>query len=194
MTLVPMLEKSQTDGEARATLDRGEQMWGRLLNTWMVLANTPDILTAYLPFLRSVAGPGELNQRIKELVAVQVAIDTHCLYTASHRCASAGKQGISEADLEALAVGDLSGFSEPEKLAIELARELTARPTERRYDEAPQLVSPELLAAVQATFPPAALVELVLSIALWNALARFHRTMGLELDMPEPPAGVRAAL
>jgi hypothetical protein len=37
-------------------------------------------------------------------------------------------------------------------------------------------------------------MELVLSISLWNALCRFHRTMGLELDMPEPPEGVRAAL
>jgi AhpD family alkylhydroperoxidase len=194
MTLVPMLEKSQTDGEARATLDRGEQLWGRLLNTWMVLANTPDILTAYLPFLRSVAGPGELNQRIKELVAVQVAIDTHCLYTASHRCSSALRQGVAEAELDALAAGDLTGFTQPEALALQLAHELTYRPTELRYDDAPQLASPELLSEVQKTFPPEALVELVMSIAVWNALARFHRTMGLELDMPEPPASVRAAL
>jgi AhpD family alkylhydroperoxidase len=194
MTLVPMLEKSQTSGDARATLDRGEQMWGRLLNTWMVLANTPEILTAYLPFLRAVAGPGELDQRIKELTAVQVAIDTHCVYTASHRCASALKQGVTDAELEALAAGDLTRFTEPERLALELAHELTARPTEVRYDDAPQIVSPELLTTVERTFPPAALVELVLGIAVWNALARFHRTMGLELDMPEPPAAVRAAL
>jgi AhpD family alkylhydroperoxidase len=194
MTLVPMLEKSQTSGAALETLDRGEQTFGRLLNTWMVLANTPDILTAYLPFLRAVAGPGELDQRIKELTAVQVAIDNHCLYTASHRCASARKQGVSDADLEALAAGDLTRFSEAERLGLELARELTARPAEVSYDAAPQIVSPELLAGVQEAFPPAALVELVLGIAVWNALARFHRAMGLELDMPEPPAGVRAAL
>ena len=194
MTLVPMLEKSQTNGEARATLERGEQIWGSVLNNWMVLANTPDILTAYLPFVRSVAGPGELNQRIKELVAVQVAIDTHCLYTASHRCNSALKQGVSEADLAALAAGDLTGFTEPEALALQLARELTQRPTQLRYDDAPQLASKELLSEVQKTFPPEALVELVMSIAVWNALARFHRAMGLELDMPEPPPSVRAAL
>jgi AhpD family alkylhydroperoxidase len=194
MTLVPLVEKSQTSGAARETLDRGEQMWGQVLNTWMVLANTPEILTAYLPFLRAVGGPGELDQRIKELVAVQVAIDNHCLYTASHRCASARKQGVSEAELEALAAGDLARFSEPERLALELARELTTRPPQLRYDAAPQLASQELLIMVQGTFPPAQLVELVLGIAVWNALARFHRTMGLELDMPEPPAAVRAAL
>jgi AhpD family alkylhydroperoxidase len=194
MTLVPLLEKSQTAGEARATLDRGEQAFGRLLNTWMVLANTPEILTAYLPFLRAVAGPGELNQRIKELVAVQVAIDSHCLYTASHRCASALKQGVSKDDLDALAAGNLAHFTEPEVLALQLAKEMTSRPTELRYDALPQLASADLLTAVQRTFPPVALVELVMSIAVWNALVRFHRTMGLDLDMPEPPASVRAVL
>lgn len=194
MTFVPLIEKSETAGEARAVLERAEQRCGRLLHTWMALANTPNVLTAYLPFLHAVAGPGELNRRIKELTAVQVALDTHRLYTASHRCASALKHGVSEAELAALAARDLSGFSEPELLALELARELTERPTELRYHDAPQLASPRLLDAVQRTFPPAPLGELVLGIAVWNALARFHRTIGLELDMPEPPAEVRSVL
>ena len=194
MTLVPLLDKSRTNGPAREVLDRGEQLWGQVLNTWMALANTPEILVAYLPLMRAIAGPGELDQRIKELAAVQVAIDNHCLYTASHRCASARKQGIPDDDLDALAAGELNRFSKPERLAISLAHQLSERPAVVRYDAAPQLATPELLAEIQATFPPGALVELVFGISVWNALSRFHRTMGLELDMPAPPPGVRAAL
>jgi AhpD family alkylhydroperoxidase len=194
MTLVPLLEKSETTGDARATLERGEQMWGQVLNTWKALANTPDILTAYLPFLRSVAGPGALDPRVKELVAVQVAIDNHCLYTASHRCTSALKQGVSEAELDALAAGDITGFSDTEQLALALAREITLQAPLLDYDQQPQIAAPELLARAQATFTPPALVELVLGVGVWNALARFHRTLGLELDMPAPPPGVRSVL
>jgi AhpD family alkylhydroperoxidase len=194
MALVPLLDRSQTDGDARATLDRGEQLFGAVLNNWKVLANSPQLLTAYLPFLQSVAGADALDQRIKELTAIQVAIDNRCLYTASHRCASAIKQGISTDDLEALAVGDLSPFSEPERLALRLARELTVRPTNATLVEAPQIASGDRLAAAQKTFPADALVELVFSVSVWNALSRFHRTMGLELDMPKPPAGVLAAI
>lgn len=194
MALVPLLGKSETNGDARATLDRGEQMFGKLLNTWMALANCPEILTTYLPFLRAVAGPGALDQRIKELTAVQVAIDNHCLYTASHRCTSAKAQGVSEAELAALARGELERFSGPERLALQLARDMTQRPAQVRYDEAPQLADPELLERAREEFSPDALVELVLGISVWNALSRFHRTMGFDLDLPEPPGAVRAAL
>lgn len=194
MALVPLIGKADTSGDARATLERGEQAYGQVLNTWKALANCPAILTAYLPFLRAVAGPGQLDQRIKELTAVQVAIDNHCLYTASHRSASAAKQGIPAEDLEALAAGDLARFSAPERLALRLARELTLEPSQRTYAEAPGIASGDLLAEVQSTFPPDALVELVLGISVWNALCRFHRAMGLELDMPMPPPGVAAAV
>jgi AhpD family alkylhydroperoxidase len=194
VALVPLVEKSQTNGDARAALDRGEELYGRVLNTWMAIANRPPILTAYLPFLRSIAGPGALDQRIKELTAVKVAIDNHCLYTASHRCSSAAKQGISEAEMAALARGDLSPFSPGEQVALRFAHELTVEPAMTRYDAAPQVVSPALLADLQDAFAPDALTELVMNVAVWNALARFHRAMDLELDMPEPPAAVRDAL
>ena len=108
---MPILEKSQTTGPAREALERGEQLWGDVLNTWKALANAPDVLTAYLPSLRSVGGPGALDQRVKELVAIQVAIDNHCLHTASHRCASALKNGPSEAELNARLT---EGFTEAE--------------------------------------------------------------------------------
>jgi AhpD family alkylhydroperoxidase len=194
MALVPLVEKSQTNGDARAALDRGEALYGRVLNTWMAIANCPPILAAYLPFLRSVAGPGALDQRVKELTAVRVALDNHCLYTASHRCNSAGKQGVSEEELAALADGDLSPFSPAEQLALRFAHELTVAPATTRYDAAPQVVSGDLLAQLKDAFAPDALTELVMNVAVWNALARFHRAMDFELDMPEPPAAVRNAL
>jgi AhpD family alkylhydroperoxidase len=194
MALVPLVEKSQTNGDARAALDRGEALYGRVLNTWMAIANCPPILTAYLPFLRSVAGPGALDQRVKELTAVKVALDNHCLYTASHRCNSAGKQGVSEDELEALARDDFSLFSPAEQLALRFAHALTVEPAATRYDALPQVVSDDLLAQLKDVFAPDALTELVMNISVWNALARFHRAMGFELDMPEPPAAVRDAL
>lgn len=194
MSLVPLVEPADTTPEARATLERGQAAYGKLLNTWRALANCPDVFVAYLPFLRSVAGPGELDQRIKELTAVQTTIQLHCRYSASHRCTSAAAQGITEAELGALARGELDGFSDDERLALEIARQLTLAPAELSFEEQPSAVDPELLARARETFSPPALVELMLGVSLWNALSRFHRAMGFELDMPEPPAAVEAAL
>ena len=194
MALVPLVEKSQTNGDARAALERGEALYGRVLNTWMALANRPEILATYLPFLRSIAGPGALDQRVKELTAVLVALDNHCLYTASHRCASAAKQGVGDDDLDALSRRDFSPFSPTERVALRFAHELSVLPATTGYDAAPQVVDADLLSELTQAFAPDALTELTMNIAVWNALARFHRAMGFELDMPEPPDAVRAAL
>ena len=58
----------------------------------------------------------------------------------------------------------------------------------------PQGVSAETLQQLKAHFSDAEISELTVTIGLWNALTRFHRVMDLELDMPEPPPELDAAL
>ncbi|MDT5053405.1 MAG: hypothetical protein QOF66_1771, partial [Mycobacterium sp.] len=43
-------------------------------------------------------------------------------------------------------------------------------------------------------FDPRELVELTMSISVWNALSRFHRVMEFDLDMPEPPPAVESLI
>ena len=68
------------------------------------------------------------------------------------------------------------------------------RPASVAYADAPQLVSGEMLSRLRAEFTEPQIVELVATIGLWNALARFHRVMGFELDMDAPPDEVVAEL
>jgi alkylhydroperoxidase family enzyme len=51
-----------------------------------------------------------------------------------------------------------------------------------------------MLERLRAAFSEPEIVELVAAISLWNALARFHRVMGFELDMDAPPDEVAALL
>jgi AhpD family alkylhydroperoxidase len=192
--LVGLVSKEDAPPEVRAVYDQAEPVYGRLLHTWQALAQRPEIFTAYLPYLRSIIGPGELEQRIKELVEVRTVVLNRCLYSTSHRVRSARAAGVPEEDIVAVARGELDGFDSRERLALELAYELTVRPASVRYADAPQLVSGEMLARVRAEFTEPQIVELVATIGLWNALARFHRVMGFELDMDAPPDAVIAEL
>jgi alkylhydroperoxidase family enzyme len=83
--LVGLVSKEDAPPEVRAVYDQAEPVYGRLLHTWQALAQRPEIFTAYLPYLRSIIGPGALEQRIKELVEVRTVVLNHCLYSASHR-------------------------------------------------------------------------------------------------------------
>jgi alkylhydroperoxidase family enzyme len=51
-----------------------------------------------------------------------------------------------------------------------------------------------MLERLRSSFSDPEIVELVATIAIWNALARFHRVMGFELDMEAPPEEVAAEL
>jgi len=175
-------------------LESGRSQYGVVLNTWRALLHRPPIFNAYLPYLRAVVGPGILDQRIKELAALRVAIANHCRYSASHRARAAAAAGITEDELAALAADRLDAFDDRERVAIEFARELTLRPPAVGFDERPQAVDGSLLVRVRAAFSEAEIVELTAGISLWNALSRFHRVMGFELDLPPPPAAVDAAL
>jgi uncharacterized peroxidase-related enzyme len=192
--LVGLVGKDEAPPEVREVFEGGEATYGRVLHTWQALAQRPEIFVAYLPYLRSIVGPGELEQRTKELVEVRTVVLNRCLYSTSHRVRSARAAGVPEEDVVAVARGDLAGFDERERVALELCEELTLRPASVAYAEAPQLVDGVLLERVRAAFTDPQIVELVATIGLWNALARFHRVMGFELDMEAPPEAVVAEL
>ena len=143
--LVGLVSKEEATPEVRELFEAGEAVYGRVLNTWHALAQRPEIFVAYMPYLRSIVGPGALDQRLKELVEVRTVVLNRCLYSTSHRVRSARAAGVSEQDVVAVARGELSGFSEREQLALSVAEELTLRPTTVAYAEAPpEAVSAEL--------------------------------------------------
>jgi len=192
--LVALVSKEEATPEVREVFEAGEAVYGRVLNTWHALAQRPEIFVAYMPYLRSIVGPGALDQRLKELVEVRTVVLNRCLYSTSHRVRSARAAGVSEEDVVAVARGELARFSEREQLALSVAEALSLRPTSVPYAEAPQLVDAVTLERLRASFTDPEIVELITTIAIWNALARFHRVMGFELDMDAPPEAVAAQL
>jgi AhpD family alkylhydroperoxidase len=192
--LVRLIEPKDADPATLPTLEAGMATYGIALNTWRAQLHRPEIFNAYLPYLRAVVGPGTVPGRTKDLAALAVAIANHCRYSASHRAASGLANGVSVDDMTALAEGRLDPFSREEQLAIRFARELTLGPPDTPYADNPQAVDPDLLTALKDAFDEPQLVELAATVAIWNALTRFHRVMDLPLDMPAPPPAIDAVL
>lgn len=193
MALIPLADVESLEGNPREVAESGVAQYGQVLNTWAALMNKPDLFAAYLPFLRQVAGPGELSAEIKDLSALLVASLNHCRYSVSHRAASAAKNGVSEELMRQVVSGDWAGLEPRLRIALELSREMTLLPPQQEYSALPYGVTAELRERAQAEFSDVELLELTFSISVWNALARFHRVMGFELDMPEPPEGLDPA-
>jgi AhpD family alkylhydroperoxidase len=194
MSLVPLLTSGQFSPADEPALAQGVNAYGQVLNTWAAIGNSAGMLASYLPFLRQLNGPSALEQRVKELTAVRVAVLNHCRYTTSHRCMSALAKGVGVDELTAVANGEVEGFTEQERLALQLAEEMTVSLPTVPVEAGLTGVSTGLRADVQRVFDPAELVELVMCISIWNALSRFHRVMAFDMDMPAAPASVEAQL
>jgi AhpD family alkylhydroperoxidase len=194
VALVPLPEKENMDPADLPAIETGLAAFGHLLHTWQAVATVPGLFSKYFPFLRTITGPGALDQRVKEITAVQVAILNHCRYTVSHRCFSAQGKGVTEAELVKIAASDLQSFSPTERLALEFTRAVTLDVPVVTAAESATGVDEVLRERVKAAFEPEQLVELLMSISVWNAIARFHRVLDLDLDLPEAPAEVSALL
>jgi AhpD family alkylhydroperoxidase len=194
VALVPLPEKESMDPVDLPAIETGLAAFGHMLHTWQAVASVPGLFSKYFPFLRTLTGPGLLDQRVKEITAVQVAILNHCRYTVCHRCFSAQGKGVTEEELVKIAANDLQSFSERERLALEFTRAVTLDVPATTAAESVTGIDEALRERVREAFEPRQLVELLMSISVWNAIARFHRVLDLDLDLPEAPAEVDALL
>ncbi len=196
MPLVRMIERDEVPPEVQATFDAGEKKYGKVLDAWRVIAHNPEVFKTYFPFLQSVFAPAALDQRIKQLSAVRVTILNRSRYALSHRLDASKKDGIPEDDLVAL--GDLDGnrdrFTDAELAALDFTDELTIRPPQMSFRDEPLGVSKETISRVQEHFGDAEIVELAISVSMWNFLSRFLRVMDFDLDMEPPPPELDAAI
>lgn len=190
MSLIKLVDIEELEGVPREIAESGKAQYGQVLNTWKAIMNRPDMFAAYLPFLRQVAGPGVLDPQLKDIVALYVSYLNHCRYSVSHRSNSARAKGVSDELMQTLVAEDWSSFDEKLQASLALARELTILPAQTEYSDLPQAALPETLEAVRRLFADDEILELTMTIAMWNALARFHRVMDFDLDMPAGPEGV----
>jgi hypothetical protein len=91
MTLVKLLNLQDLPDDVKPIAQSGEKQYGKLLLTWRAMFNTPKIFNTYLPFLRTVAGPGVTDQNLKDISALYVGVLNNCKYTMIHRYNAAKK-------------------------------------------------------------------------------------------------------
>lgn len=187
MAWIDLPDPSGAEGSLAEAFAAGEARYGQVLQAWRAVGMVDGAFEAYLPYLSAVVGPGRVPIRIKDLSALRVAVLNRCRYTISHRVASARRNDLDESEVLAMADPDAADLDEPLAAALALTDAMTLSPSGAGYQASPQAVDEHTLQRCKAIFDDAQLAELTLSISLWNALARFHRVLGLDLDMPPPP-------
>jgi 4-carboxymuconolactone decarboxylase len=157
--------------EVRSLLERGPQ-----LGIFRLVAHAEGVFLPWLKYGRALLRDLELDPRLRELAILRVAAVTPGAgYEWTQHVSIAHDVGVTEQQIEAVRNGtDLPGA---DAHVLRLVDQLVAAASPDR----------ETLTAVREILSTREIVELILVVGQYMALARLTATAGLEAD---PPAGL----
>ena len=150
---------------------RLSELGGKPVNLYRALANSPDMLAAWIEFAWSVRQKPATARRLRELMIVRGAALMDCGYELAHHRLMARRSGVSEEELDALDGWRESPYFTPaERAALALTEAAT------RLSDRSDPVPDEIWEEAARHFDERQLAALTLEIAGINAWNRLNVT------------------
>ena len=163
--------------EVRPLVDRIVAERGHVLHLYQMLLHSPPLAEGWLGYLTKVRQQLTLNGALRELVIMRVAHVNRAPYEAEQHAPIALKEGLTQAQLDALPQWDASAlFSPLQQAALRLTDAMT------REVQVPAAV----LEAVRAHLGERQTVELVATIAAYNMVSRFLEALQIHATDERP--------
>lgn len=172
MARVPLLgENAGSEVAAVVTKIRGGR-GGRLLNLYRALLNSPGLASAWFDFNNAVRFQTGINERLRELAIMRVAVLNRADYVLQiHKARYAEPAGVSSAEVDALRDLGKSGRFGPAEAAL-----LAYVDAMTRDVDVPETVFKDL----RAHFSERAVVELTVLVAAYNMHTRVLKALDIE--------------
>ena len=148
---------------------------GSVLHLYRMLLHSVPLAEGWLTFLTAVRQRLNLAGALRELVIMRVAILNGASYEADQHAPIARKEGVSQAQLDALSQWESSdAFTPLQRAALALTDAMTRDVH----------VDATVLDAVRAHLAEQETVELVATIAAYNMVSRFLEALAIRSDDP----------
>lgn len=155
--------------EAKPLVDRIVAERGSVLHLYQMLLHSPAVAGGWLNYLTSIRQLSTLPGDLRELVIMRVAAINGAPYEADQHAPIALKEGITQAQLDALPQWEGSDqFNERERAVLAYTDAMT------RHIQVPKAVFD---AARQAMGSDKLMVELTATVAAYNMVSRFLEAM-----------------
>lgn len=171
MARIPYADIGQP--ETRPIVDAIVAQRGSVLHLYRMLLQSPPVAEGWLAFLTAIRHRCSLPGDLRELVIMRIAIVNGAPYEADQHAPIALEEGMTQAQLDALADWQASDrFTPRQRAVLALADSMT------RDVHVPDAV----FDAVRPHFAARELVELVATIAAYNMVSRFLEALAIHSD------------
>lgn len=162
MARLPYADLSRPD--TKPLVDRIVAERGSVLHLYQMLLHSPDIAQGWLAHLTGIRQKSSLPGDLRELVIMRVAILNNAPYEADQHAPIALKEGVTQAQLDALPDWESSDLFDARTRAV-----LAYTDAMTRHVQVPDDVFEE----VRGHFDDKPLVEVTATIATYNMVSRF---------------------
>jgi AhpD family alkylhydroperoxidase len=159
--------------EARPLVDRIIAERGNIMHLYRMLLHSPPVASGWLTYLTSIRQLSTLPGDLRELVIMRVAAVNGAPYEADQHKPYALKEGVSQAQLDALPDWEGSAlFSARERAVLAYSDAMT------RQVQVPQAV----FDGVREHLDDRLVVELTATVAAYNMVSRFLEALQVHSD------------
>lgn len=150
--------------QAKPLVDRIVAERGSVLHLYQMLLHSPPVAAGWLNYLTSIRQLSTLPGDLREMVIMRIAILNGAPYEADQHAPIALKEGMTQAQLDALTDWDGSDQFDARARAVLAYTDAMTR----------QIQVPEpVFAAVRALLDDRLMVELTATVAAYNMVSRF---------------------
>jgi AhpD family alkylhydroperoxidase len=110
MATIKLIEESDATGEVARVYEDIRRAFGSnaVPNLFKAMGHHPDYLASTWARIKAVMGPGRLERRTKEIIALAVSATNGCVYCVHAHTAALRRLGLGDAEIaETMAVVDL---------------------------------------------------------------------------------------
>ncbi|HSO08080.1 MAG TPA: carboxymuconolactone decarboxylase family protein [Pelomicrobium sp.] len=172
MARLPLVNE-QTHPDRAELIGRIRAERGKLLNLYGTLLHSPPVAEGWLKLLTAVRQQASLAGDVRELAILRVALINHADYEFRTHVPFALKEGITQAQIDALETWAQCGLFDARLAAV-----LAYVDSMTREIHVPDAVFEPL----RAHFGAQELVELTVTVAAYNMVSRFLEAMQVDLD------------
>lgn len=146
---------------------------GSVLHLYQMLLHSPPLAEGWLNYLTAVRQKLSISGALREMVIMRVAVLNGAPYEAFQHAPIALKEGMTQAQLDALENWqDSALFSDTERAVLRLTDAMTR---EIHF-------APEIMAAVRSHLGERGAVEVTATIAAYNMVSRFLEALQIHAD------------